>query len=384
VVNRKTDTIQTRWLVVLSVGMLLLIGLMLGIKVAPAPVVVVNPPATAEPIASAGDDQFFGGWVDSPEAREAVKASLPVGQRYFGETPAGKAAMGDERDVLLTEAAKAVLGKHLPIRNQGDVGSCVSFGTACAVEYCILVQIANANRAGLPPPTDFKDLAQEVIYGGSRVEVGKGQVRGDGSVTAWAAEFVKSWGVVARDNYPPYDLRTYSTKTCRQFGDKGCPSELEVVAKKSPVRGITFVRTADEAAKAIRQGYPIAVGSGVGFGNRGPWTRDKDGFLRASGSWGHCMAVVGVIGGARPGFLFVNSWGPEVHRGPTGGHDIPDGSFFVDWQTAGRMFGEGDAIAFSDAVGFPARRLPDFFIAVPKKSDVAARAVNDSPFALAP
>jgi hypothetical protein len=329
------------------------------------------PPAT--PIAESGGSKFFGGWVDDANAREAVVQSLPAGQRYFSDTPAFKAFRGDDtKDVLLTDAAVMVTGKWLPIRDQADVGSCVSFGTATAIEHLILLQIAEAMRAGLPPPSEYRDLAQEVIYGGSRVEVGGGRIRGDGSVTAWAGEFVKRWGVVPRDQYGSIDLRKYSTRTCREFGARGVPDALEVVARQSPVKGITFVRNAIEADRAIRQGYPIAVGSQIGFGSRGPWPRDQDGFLRASGSWGHCMAVLGTVTvGQRKGFLFINSWSESVHQGPTGGKNIPAGGcFFVDWSTANRMFGEGDAIAFSDAVGFPTRSQFDWFINVAPKPDV--------------
>lgn len=302
------------------------------------------------------------GWRPDPEAVERVKASLD--EPYFGDTAAGKAFLADEdKDVLLTDAAKYVLGDYLPPRDQGDVGSCVSFGTATAIEHLVLVQMARAGQLGLPPPSEYKDLVQEVIYGGSRVEIGGGAIRGDGSVTAWAAKFVQQWGVVPRGKYGAFDLTRYNTLTCRKFGATGVPAELETEARKSPVKQFTFVRNAAEASKALHQGYPIAVGSGVGFGSRGPWPRDKDGFLRASGSWGHCMAVLGVVNvNGRRGFLWVNSWGAGVHQGPTGGKNIPaSGCFFVDWDTANRMFGEGDAIAFSDAVGFPVRQLPEWW-----------------------
>lgn len=302
------------------------------------------------------------GWFNDPNAVAAIKASLD--EPYFGDTAAGKAFLADDgRDVLLTDAAKYVRGDYLPPRDQGDVGSCVSFGTSTAIEHLILVQMAKAQQLGLPPPTDYKDLVQEVVYGGSRIEIGGGQIRGDGSVTAWAAKFVQQWGVVPRGKYGAYDLTKYNTLTCRKFGATGVPAELETEARKSPVKAFTFVRNADEAAKAIRQGYPIAVGSGVGFGSRGPWPRDKDGFLRASGSWGHCMAVLGVVEvNGRRGFLWVNSWGDKVHTGPTGGKAIPaSGCFFVDWATANAMFAEGDAVAFSDAVGFEPRRLPEWW-----------------------
>jgi hypothetical protein len=364
----RQDKKQTIAIAVLTGAMIVICAIVIALVVRPP--VVVNPSGPLpEPVAE-GDagEKFYGGWVDDRDAREAVKASLPVGQIYFGDTPAGRAVQGDDtKDVLLTDAAVAVLGSWLPIRNQGDVGSCVSFGTATAIEHLLLIQIANAMNAGLPPP-EYRDLVQEVIYGGSRVEVGGGRIRGDGSVTAWAGEFVKKWGVVPRGVYGDLDLSAYSTRLCRKLGSTGVPDNLETVARESPVKGITFVRNADEAWKAIGQGYPIAVGAQLGFGSRGPWNRDQDGFVRASGSWSHCTAILGrVTVGNRKGFLLMNSWGDSVHRGPKGGKNIPDsGCFFVEYATADRMFREGDAIAFSDAVGFPARRLPDFWINAPR------------------
>ena len=41
-------------------------------------------------------------------------------------------------------------------------------------------------------------LSPEVIYGGSRVEIGGGRIRGDGSIGAWAARWVRDYGVVPR------------------------------------------------------------------------------------------------------------------------------------------------------------------------------------------
>lgn len=364
--RRSHDGRQNLWLAGLS-GMMLATLAVVCVIVGRGPVVVPTP--APEPVATGEDGAgVFGGWVDDANAREAVKQSLPVGQVYFGDTPAGKAVRGDDgKDVLLTDAELEALGHWIPIRDQKDVGSCVSFGTAGTIETLFCVQMVNAKHAGQPPPTDFKDLCQEAIYGGSRVEVGGGRIRGDGSVTAWAGEFVRRWGVVPRGKYGSLDLTAYDTRRCREWGQKGLPDDLEPEARKSPVKGITFVRTADEAWKAIGQGYPIAIGSQVGFGERGPWPRDRNGFLRASGSWGHCMSVVGraTVDG-RKAFLFRNSWGPGVHQGPKGGKNIPDsGCFFVEYATMNRMCGEGDALAFSDAVGFPARTLPDFFIKAP-------------------
>jgi hypothetical protein len=311
---------------------------------------------------------FSGGWVNDPEACDAVRASLPVGERYFGDTPAGKATKGEDKDVLLSDAAKQLLGKHIPTRNQLDVGSCVSFGVVGAVEHLLCVQ-ALEQGAG---PDAFRELVQEATYALSRVEIGGGRIRGDGSVTAWAAESGRRYGFIPRGIHGRYDLTKYDTKRCREWGRLGLPDELEPVARQSPVKGITFVRSADEAAKAIRQGYPIAQGSRIGFGNVGPHRRDADGFLRRSSTWSHTMATIGVIGGKRPGFLILNSWGEDWISGSTGGRDIPPGSFFVDYATFNEMCREGDAVAFSDAVGFPARD-PWFLVQKPQANaaDVA-------------
>jgi hypothetical protein len=309
-------------------------------------------PVAMQGAAPGGEDQpLFGGWIDDAEAREAVKRGLPAEERYFGDTPAGRAVMGDDKDVLLSDGVKMLIGKHLPARNQNPIGSCVGFASTSAVEYLLCLQ---ALERGMGPDA-FRDLAQEVLYALSRVEIGGGRIPGDGSVTAWAGEAARRYGVIWRAVHGKYDLTKYSPALCRSWGRSGLPDELEPLAKQAPVKGISFARNATEMAKAIRQGYPMAMGSVVGFGSRGPWTRDADGFLRASGQWGHCMAVIGVIGGNRPGFLFLNSWGPDWVRGPTGKYDLPPGSFFVDWNTADRMAREGDCVIFSDAVGFPAR-----------------------------
>ena len=316
-----------------------------------------------DPVADDGIRRYVGGWNADPAAVEAVRGTLP--DPWFSGTPAFKAFRGnDSGTVIHSDVVKMVLGRHLPARDQGSVGSCVSFGTCSAIEYLILLQIAAALPQ--PPPIEYRNLVQEAMYGLSRVEIGGGKIRGDGSVTAWAGEAARKYGVIPRGHHGPLDLNLYSESRCREWGKKGLPDDLEPVAKLSPVKGITFAKTAAEVDRAIRQGYTVAVGSGIGFGNSGPYRRDKDGFLKQSGQWGHCMAVIGVRDD-RKGFLFLNSWGDDWVSGPTGGMDIPPGSFWVDWKTADKMFAEGDCVIFSDAVGFPAKDpLDDWLIVAPR------------------
>lgn len=364
-----SNRVKKNWFYVFVGAWLTLLTLAVGyVILRPAP------DLQPDPVADNGIRRYVGGWNADPDAVEAVRGSLP--DPWFSGTPAFKAFRGnDTGTVIHSDAVKAVLGRHLPARDQGSVGSCVSFGTCSAIEYLMLLQIAAALPQ--PPPLEYRDLVQEAMYGLSRVEIGGGKIRGDGSVTAWAGEAARKYGVIPRGHHGPLDLSLYSEARCRDWGKKGLPDELEPVAKLSPVKGITFAKTAAEVDRAIRQGYTVAVGSGVGFGNSGPYKRDKDGFLKASGSWGHCMAVIGVRDDARRGFLFLNSWGDDWISGPTGGFDIPPGSFWVDWKTADKMFAEGDCVIFSDATGFPAKDpLDDWFIAVPARGNVAAGPVR--------
>ncbi len=309
-----------------------------------------TPPETGD--APGVPSHLATGWVADPDAVERVASTLP--ERYFRSTPAGREA-DPPADVFLWEASRKATGDLLPPRNQGQVGSCVSFGTASAIEHLMCVQIV------LGATEEFQPLAQEVIYGGSRVQIGGGKIRGDGSVGAWAAKWAKDYGVIARGRYPGYDLSAYSESICRQFGDRGCPKELEPIAREHPVKAIALVKTPEDARRALASGYPIAVCSGQGFSS----TRDADGFAAARGSWAHCMAIVGYqTSGPKKGFFILNSWGTGWISGPVGKGNPSPAGFWAEESVVGRMLAEGDSWAFSDVKGFPARRI-DWFAMKP-------------------
>ncbi len=287
---------------------------------------------------------FPGGWVDDPEAVGVVASGLSFPS--FGDTEAGQIEADElPENAFLWAAAEIVTGARLPPRNQGKVGSCVAFGTARAIEYSMLAEIVSGEKE------EFKALATEVIYGGSRVEIGGGKLgRGDGSIGAWAAKWVHQWGLVARGVYGKVDLKTYSETRCKEYGSGGVPAELETIAKTFPVQTITQVKTWQDAKKALAQGYGIAICSNVGFS----MARDSNGISKPSGSWGHCMCLAGyaTIEGAEYGRI-DNSWGDMAHHGPTGpGNPGPEG-FYTAAATVGKMLSAGDSWAFSSVQGFP-------------------------------
>jgi hypothetical protein len=309
-----------------------------------------------------GPDEPVTGWVSDPDEVAAVVAR--VAPPVFADTPAGQ-AQDLPAAVYLWKAYERLPGKTPPVKNQGQVGSCVSFGTNAAVERTLAAQAAAGQ------PWEWVRFTEEATYGGSRVEVGGGRIRGDGSVGAWAAEFVVKWGMLPRQKHGSVDTTTYSESLCRQWGSRGVPDDLEATCRKFPVKDTTRITTWADAKKALASGYGIAVCSNQGFA----FQRDQNGVCRTSGSWAHCMCLDGyhTEGGREYGHI-VNSWGGDAHRGPVGwGNPGPDG-FWAESATVDRMLRQGDSWAFSGATGFPRRVLPDWFITAPRPRPLLPRA----------
>lgn len=311
------------------------------------------------------------GWVPDPQAVEKVikERAIPA----FGETPAGKAAQAGEQDAFLfrtvRQAAKLPAAKY-PNVNQRDVGYCVG----CGFKHSIDVLLATLS---LQRGDEWKPVSPEAIYALSRVEIGGGRIRGDGSVGAWAADAVGKYGVLPMEQVGGYDLRETQPSRAREWGRTGLPNDLEPIAKQHPVKEAARVTSWQEVKRAIGQGYPVAVCSDQGF----TMERDNHGFARPSGTWNHCMAIIGIRSQPREGGYILNSWGDQAHTGPVFPDDMPVAGFWADAAVINRMVSQGDSFALSDAVGFPARQLPWFAAGQPRRRPFD---VDRPVFALAP
>jgi hypothetical protein len=301
-----------------------------------------------------GQGRTFG-WVNDSEARRAAFAARPP--IIFSDTPAGKTAMGDLTDTYLWRAVRKAAGKGetadwYPNIDQGPVGCCVGAGNKHGADVCQGVQVTRDGG-------EFKTLSAEVIYGLSRVDIGGGRMRGDGSVGAWAAQAMEKVGVAAMQKYAGDDLTTFSPLRARAYGSRGVPADIKAAAKEHPVKATALVRTWADVQRAVSQGYPVPVCSDVGFedANGSPGTRDSQGFVRARGTWPHCMCLIGVRGGDRPGAFCLNSWGDDAHHGPRVPADAPAAGFWVDAATVERMVSQGDSFSLSDMTTFPSRKL---------------------------
>lgn len=312
---------------------------------------------------------FPNGWNDNQdEVKAAVAAMNPP---VFGNTPAGQ----------VTEIPKAVYAWKFytelpnvrgppPTKNQGGVGSCVSFGTNGAIEKTLAAYIASGHRN-----LTWARFAEEATYAFSRVEIGGGRIRGDGSVGAWAAAGSTKKGLLPRAKYGDVDLTTYSEGRCRSWGQTGVPDDLEPEAAKWKVATATQVRTTKELQQGMANGYFTAICSNVGFNdpNGSIGTRDARGVIMPRGSWAHCMHADGYHTDA-DGTVYIhitNSWGPNAHRGPVGWGDPPTDGFWTPATVVQRMLDQNDSWMFSGVPGFPQQQLPDFFIRHDRTADRA-------------
>lgn len=296
------------------------------------------------------------GWVKDDNV---IKENLnPTKTLHFRNTPAGKAILDTDKDVYLWRTTRVAAGHGATEDwyssvNQQNVGCCVGCGWKGAVDCLLAIQAVTTKRE------DWTPVSVEGIYALSRVEIGKKQIRGDGSNGSWAAKAVNLYGVLAMKKYDSIDLSTFSPSRARQLGNSGLSSSLENIAKQHPVRGTALVQSWADVKKSIQQGYPVAVCSDLGFA----MTRDSTGRIRQQGTWGHCQCIIGVRNGNNEGGFILNSWGRDAYSGPKWPEDMPLEGAWVDASVIDRMVKEGDSFALSDAVGFPARVLPfDWFI----------------------
>jgi len=298
------------------------------------------------------------GWVNDPAAVEAIVAGLP--RPVFGLAAHKLKDSGSGKVTLLYAYTRKLLGKDL-VKNQ-TIGDCVSQAGSGCVESLAGIEIVllgeNEEHHG--------EIATELGYGGSRIEIGRGALRGDGSIGAWHAKFLQQYGAIFRGKFEvngrTYDFSTYSGPKARELGSRGVgvPDDLEPLLRKHQVRTVSLVQSYEEVRDAIHNGYPVSLCSNRGFDDRRG--RDSEGFARPSGTWNHAMYADAVDDAhGRPGCLVRNSWSRNHMAGTPKRHDQPDGSFWVDADVIDYMARQNDSFAHSGYNGYPGQELPDPF-----------------------
>ena len=246
-------------------------------------------------------------------------------------------------------------------RGSQAIGSCVGWGFSLATDILSSTEIVVHGE-----PEQWPGRVLEAgTYAFSRCEARgvKNAGYSDGSYGAAAAKALLNFGTLHYGHdYKGKVFSRYSGTLEKQWGATGVPDELEPFAKTHRIKTASLVKTFEEAALAISNGFPIGVCSNRGF----DWDhRDKDGFCRPAGSAAHCMMFAGVRFD-RPGLLCINSWGDYVRNaGPRWPANMPDAvanaSFWIDAKVVEKdMLSGEDSFAISGYDGFPARKLESF------------------------
>ena len=288
---------------------------------------------------------------------------MPVDQSLLGCVLSEK--FSDESDVRFAEAGIQVdfrvsgtqfIGRWEELKRSGAVGvflwkqaakfriykphrqrrgTCVARGFHRALEMSYLHTLGNKVAVGNPV-----DIAWEPIYAGSRVYPGKGQLSGDGSVGAWAGEWLAgvkgNGGFCQRGQYGSADLSKDNEQWAVANGNRGARFPKELLDEcKSHTCSVHRLRANHEIADAIASYFGVARCWNTLFGNR-----NANGMSVASDTGAHCQAVIGVFvqPNGEDGFVEAQSWGDNIPSGPRelklkGGESIelPPGCYGVSW-----------------------------------------------------
>lgn len=303
------------------------------------------------------------GWIEDPVEVDAQTVLMGGDRILFGNSEFSGAhkrmIASGVTGVFPHLAERKLFGKFKPSFTQRR-GTCVGQGTARALQDSYYNSLLTRGLIGRKV-----DIAVAPIYGGGRVEIGKGTISGDGLVGGWAARYVFQRKVVARQKVGRYDLS-------QQNGDEsyavswgargvGVPKEVQDAGE---VTAICFrCTTLEDIADAAFLGFGL---SNCGRRTYGP--KDRNGVSRLSSPSNHCTEAVGaaltpnneiLIGGQQ-------SWGDDAIPGPNvltykgGKVDLRGGMCFVPIEDYySNMKNNGEIWAFQFIEAFPAKTMDD-------------------------
>jgi len=235
-------------------------------------------------------------------------------------------------------------GNHLPTLEQA-IGDCVAFGVAQAGARLQVAEIVSLHQAEI-----LKPWFPPFIYGISRVQIGDGQIDGDGSTGAWGAAAVADYGVLFTDDD---QVPKYSASVARTWGDPpGPPAKHIYTAHSRPVETIARLESLDQIRDALCNYHPITIASSRGF-KMIPIERDGFHVFVPSGTWMHQMSLIAWMNDPFPAAYRLNSWGPDAHGTPL--NDEPPGGAWCTAECLGDELANRntEVYAYSDFEGFP-------------------------------
>jgi hypothetical protein len=295
------------------------------------------------------------GYTPDPRGAEEFVSTLP----HPTLAEAGPDLQAAKVDVHLERA----LLQCFPSWKRGSqpIGSCVGWGFAMCIDVLAACDIVLRKQ----PEVWGGRSIEGAIYGFSRVQA-RGQTRnngGDGSTGFHAAKTARDFGSLHYgQQYGDlrYDRQLTGTQE-KEWGRVGPPAPLHPFAYLRRCSEVTLVTSFDDCAKAISNGFPVALCSMRGFSMR---FADRGslggGWLTPAGTWAHCMMGCAVRWD-RPAILVPNSWG-DCYSGKVD-ERLPPAfqrtSGWVDAEVIDSMCRGRDSYSLAGFSGFEATSLPE-------------------------
>lgn len=199
---------------------------------------------------------------------------------------------------------QAVLNQLLPPHTQASQ-DCISHAWAVALQDWTLCKFGGW----------LGEVSTEVLYGGSRVQIGNNKLKQPGSCCAWVAAFITRFGVLPRAVYGNTDLSHYNAAKVDDFGEHGVPADLLDQLHKIPgyllhddsLIHIAKLKSGQDAWEAVGDKLPVPFASRRGFQTK----RGPNGICDPVGIWNHSMVVRGrcTVQGGRKCLAVQNSAG---------------------------------------------------------------------------
>jgi hypothetical protein len=262
-------------------------------------------------------------------------------------------ALDEDRDVFLGSALLSVSPDWK--RGSQKIGSCCGWGFGLACDMLAACDVILRNE----PEVYGGRVLEASVYGFSRVEVrGQKNYGGDGSYGGACAKAVTKYGTLHYgQTYNGQQFNDNSGTREREWGRDGVPDSLEKYAADHRVQSGALVTSFEDVAKALQNGYPCGITSGMGFS-----MTLRDGYMTPMGGWAHCQMAAGVRWNPEPAILVVNSWG-DCYQGTVDKNLPAQFQRSAGWVKAKdftRMIGPGeDSFALAGYSGFKPRTLPE-------------------------
>ena len=174
----------------------------------------------------------------------------------------------------------------LPVKNQGQVGSCVAHAASEIVEYI------NRWQEG-----EYVQMSTGYIYGNREYETNK---LAGGYYARLAMKVLKNNGDCSQDLFP-YNVKMPKAEELYLNRDKAIDEE----AYKNRITSYFTLKTADSVKSVLMDGYPVLCSLVWGKGTKYN-KEDKMVHFSDNTDGGHCVIIVGWDD---QGWIIQNSWG---------------------------------------------------------------------------